>query len=120
MEVRFEEHEGFQRAAVYAAVGGGALAAAAPQFAAVPAAIAGSAFALAFAGGLSIKERRRRLQAFAVASALAAAAWLAVPNGWLLPAAGALLGLAFAVTRAARAKDDGAPPPSRWAVALAA
>src|SRR5260370_408880 len=42
MEVRFEDHGGFQRAAALAAVGGGALAAVAPQLAAVAAAGTGS------------------------------------------------------------------------------
>ncbi len=119
MEVRFEDHGGFQRAAALAAVGGGALAAVAPQLAAVPAAVAGSAFALAFASGLTADARRRRLGA-AIACAVAAGAWLIAPNDWLLPAAGALLGLAFALARDDEAAQSGGAHPSRWVVALSA
>src|SRR5438132_13975987 len=113
MEVRFEDHAGFHRAAGFAAAGGGVLAAVAPHFAAVPAAIAGSAFAVALAGGLKTGEGKRRMAA-AVACAVAAAAWLAMPDPWLLPAAGALLGLLFALSRGEGARA------SRWTVLLSA
>jgi len=119
MEVRFEDHAGFQRAAGFAAAGGGALAALVPQFAAVPAAIAGSAFAVALAGGLSAGRRKRRIAA-AVACAIAAAMWLAMPNLWLLPAAGALLGLTFALLRDETAEQSGEARPSRLAVLVSA
>src|SRR5437868_3621779 len=119
MEVRFEDHAGFQRAAGLAAMGGGAFAAVAPQAAAVPAAIAGGALALAFVPGLKPAARWRRIVA-ALACLAAAGAWLASANLWLLPVAGALLGLLFALERDDTARESGAERPWRWQVALAA
>src|SRR5260370_5367970 len=102
MEVRFEDHGGFQRAAALAAVGGGALAAVAPQLAAVPAAVAGSAVALAFAGRLTAHAPPRRLAA-ALPRPGAARAWPVAPQDLPPPAA-----------RALRAPPP-SPAPGRWA-----
>jgi hypothetical protein len=118
MDVRFEDHAQFQRAAGLAAVGGGLLAAVAPQLALAPAAVAGSAIAVALAPGLTGPVRRRRVAA-AVACVLAAGAALLNPRAaWLLPLCGAMLGVLFAIARRDSAQDLDAQP--GWVIALAA
>ncbi|HUJ24942.1 MAG TPA: hypothetical protein VLW85_02915 [Myxococcales bacterium] len=110
MEIRFEDHAGFQRSAAVAAAGAGLAAAVAPQAALLPVAIAGTAVALAVADGLG----RRLARALGIAGVAAAAAYLGPAKGWLVPAAGALLGLLFAMAGEA---DADRPRPPRWAVA---
>src|SRR5438270_10997638 len=104
MDVRFEDHAQFNRAAALAAMGGGALVAVAPHGFLAPAAVAGSALAVAFA------QPNRRKTAAAAACVLFAVGSLAEPR--LLLACGAMLAVVFALGRAE------APP--KWAVALSA
>jgi len=118
MDVRFEGHAQFQRAAGLAAMGGGVLAAVAPQLALAPAAVAGSAIAVALAPGLTGPLRRRRMAA-AVACLLAAGAAVLNPRAtWLLPLCGAMLGVLFAIARRDSAEEGDARP--GWVIALAA
>lgn len=109
MDVRFEDHQQFQRAAVRAALGAAALALVAPAAALVPAVAAGAT--AGFAG-------RRRPALLALAAALAACG-VALAKPLLLPLCGALLALGFAAARAPQARDGGAPL-SRGTVAATA
>ncbi|MCA1829130.1 MAG: hypothetical protein ABR567_05865 [Myxococcales bacterium] len=119
MDVRFEDHPQFQRAAGLAALGGGALAAVAPHLALAPAAVVGSAFAIALAPGV-VREARNRRVAAAVACLLAAGASILQPKAsWLLPLCGAMLGVLFAIARNDSAKSNGARSPSGFTIALA-
>ena len=118
MEVRFEDHASFQRAAALAALGGGVLAAVAPSFALAPAAVAGSAVALAVAPELAGPARRRRVAAAAACVLAVAGALLNPRAAWLLPICGAMLGVLFAVARRDSAQGSGAPP--GWQFLLAA
>ena len=120
MDVRFEDHPQFQRAAALAALGGGALAAVAPHLALAPAAVVGSAVAVALAPGI-VQEARNRRVAAAVACALAAGASLLEPKAsWLLPLCGAMLGVLFAIARRDSARANGVKGPSGMTIALAA
>ena len=120
MDVRFEDHAQFNRAAGLSALGGGALAAVAPHLLLAPAAVVGSALAIAFAPGLVAPARRRRLAA-AAACALAAGASLLEPRAsWLLPLCGAMLGVLFAIARRDSARESGAAGPSGAVIALSA
>jgi hypothetical protein len=103
MDVRFEEHSHFQRAAL-AVAAGGALAGAVFW----PAAAAGSAFALVLLPG----SRRRRVAAALLCAAAAAFSL------WALN--GALLGVALAAARADAAQESGAARPSLASAALVA
>jgi len=115
MDVRFEDHSQFQRAAGLAALGAGALAAVAPQLQLLPATVVGSALAVALEPGILAPARRRRLAA-ALSCALAAAGSLIEPRGgWLLPLCGAMLGVLFALAR-----RDAAAEPSGLSIALSA
>ncbi len=124
MDVRFVDHSHFQRAAGFAALGAAVLAVVAPQSALVPAAVAGSGFAVSLAPRLAGAARKRRIVA-AVACALLCAAILCAAildarAAWPLPLSGALLGLLFAVARRDSARAAGWAVPSTAAVALAA
>ncbi|TMA25783.1 MAG: hypothetical protein E6J78_16360 [Deltaproteobacteria bacterium] len=92
MDVRFDDHAAFQRAAAWAALGGAALAAVAP----LPVAAAGAAIAIAFRPG----ARRRRL-VVASGCAAAAGAALALPAAvWPWALSGAFFALVLASARA--------------------
>ena len=120
MDVRFEDHPQFQRAAALAALGGGALAAVVPHLALAPAAVVGSAVAVALAPGI-VQEARNRRVAAAVACALAAGASLLEPKAsWLFPLCGAMLGVLFAIARRDSARANGVKGPSGMTIALAA
>lgn len=127
MDVRFVEQEQFQRAAAGAALGGAAAAALASAALAmlsqtaplVPAALAGSAFAVALwpQQGLSADSRRRRVALALLCSALGAVS-LVASFWWSLPSSGAALGLLLNAGRADAAPESAAP--SGWALASAA
>lgn len=118
MDVRFEDSTQWSRAAGLAAIGSGALAAVAPHLALAPAAVVGSAMAVAFAPGVA--ARRRRLIA-AAACALAAGASLIEPlAGWLVPLCGAMLGVLFAMARREETRESGKAGPSGALIALSA
>jgi hypothetical protein len=118
MDVRFEDHAQFQRAAGVSALGGGLLAAAAPLLALAPAAVAGTAVAVALAPGLAGPARRLRVAAALACVLLAAAALLNPRAAWLLPLCGAMLGVLFAIARRDSTQDCFAQP--RWVIALVA
>ncbi len=86
MSVRFEDHPGFQRAALWSAAGGAALGA----FGMLPLAVAGSAagIGIACAGA----GWRNRILA-AAACAVTAILWMVAPHSWSPWACGATLGL---------------------------
>src|SRR5439155_15342139 len=111
MDIRFEDHSHFQRAAGWAALGGAALGAIAPHVALLPAAAAGSAFAVALWPG----DRRRRI-AGAIACAVAGGLTLSLRGAvWAWPLTGALLAVVLAAARADAAKESGALAPSLFA-----
>jgi len=112
MNVRFEDHAGFQRGAVWCAAGGAALA----TIGSLPLAVAGSALAVTL--GCAAGPWRPRIVA-GCAGAAAALAWALAPQPWSAPACGAVLGLLFAAARADAALRSGSLPPSRLAVAIA-
>jgi len=111
MSVRFEDHPGFQRAALWSAAGGAALGA----FGMLPLAVAGSAagIGIACAGA----GWRNRILA-AAACAVTAILWMVAPHSWSPWACGATLGLLLAAVRAGSAQAAGDHPPSPMAVAL--
>ena len=115
MEVRFEDHPQFQRAAALAAVGGGALAAVSPQHWLAQAAIVGSALALACAP----PARRQRI-APALVCLLAAVGSLLVSHSACLLLCGAMLSVLFALARRDSAKASGTAEPSGVAIACSA
>ena len=118
MDIRFEDHSHFQRAAGWAALGGAAMGAITPPMPMflLPAAAAGGAFAVALWTG----DRRRRVLG-AVACATAAGLALALPGTlWPWPLCGALFALVLAQARSDAAKESGALPPSWPARAAAA
>jgi hypothetical protein len=106
MQVRFEDHAGFQRTVALCA-GGAALAA----LFAVEAGAAGALLCLSIWPGREV--RRRRLLAGAGAGVFAA--WFFSGEWWLLPVLGALLGLSFALGRC----EAGDGPLPRTAAVLA-
>jgi hypothetical protein len=112
MDVRFDDHAGFQRSAVCFAAGGAVLG----TLGSLPLAVAGSALALM---GWAAAPWRPRLLA-ACACVAAVLSWLLLPHAWSAPACGAMLGLLLAAVRADAARRSGALPPSRLAVAFAA
>lgn len=124
MEVRFEDHPQFQRAAALAALGGGAAAAllGAAQAAALPqrglaqAAVVGGALLLLRGPHL----RRQRVAVALLSCAAAAGSLLASAPSLLLPSSGALLAVLFALLRRDAAQASGNPGPSFLAVGIAA
>ena len=116
MEVRFEDHPQFQRAAALAAAGGGVLAAALPQHGLAQAAVIGSALALAFAP----PARRERIAPALLCLLAAAGSLLVARSTWLLPLCGAMLGLLFALARRESAQASGTAEPARIAIGCAA
>ncbi len=111
MSVRFEDHSGFERAALWSAVGGAALGA----FGLLPLAVAGSAVGLGVACG-DAGWRNRLLAAGACAAS--AILWMVAPHPWSAWACGATLALLLAAIRAGSAGATGSRPPSPIAVAL--
>ena len=116
MDVRFEDHPQFQRAAALAALGGGALSAVWPQPGLVQAAVMGGALLLAVAPPLG----RQRIAAALLCLLAAGGSLLIARSGWLVLLSGALLGVLFALGRRASAKASGTAEPSRGKVALCA
>ena len=108
MSVRFEDHPGFQRAALWSAAGGAALGA----FGMLPLAVAGSAAGIGIASAGA--GWRNRILA-AAACAVTAILWMVAPHSWSPWACGATLGLLLAAVRAGSAQT---PAPSPIAVAL--
>ncbi len=102
MDLRFEDHLQFHRAAAGAALGAAALAAIAPAWALVPAVAVGAAAGFG-------SRRRPALLALAALLVVAAAALAMPPSPWPLPLCGALLALGFAAARAPQARESGAP-----------
>ena len=116
MDVRFEDHPQFQRAAALAALGGGALSAVWPQPGLPQAAVMGGALLLALAPPLG----RQRIAAALLCLLAAVGSLLIARSGGLLLLSGALLGVLFALGRRASAKQSGTAEPSRGKVALCA
>src|SRR3954462_3614611 len=115
MDVRFEDHRGFQRTAGLLALGGSALAAALPWT--LPAAATGGALALATAPGVGVDARKRRL-ALAVVCAALAWQWAFSPAPWLAWVCGGVIGALACLARLDASREDGARPPSGGAAAL--
>src|SRR3954468_5146232 len=115
MDVRFEDHRGFQRTAGLLALGGSALAAALPWT--LPAAATGGALALAIAPGVGVDARKRRL-ALAVVCAALAWQWAFSPAPWLAWVCGGVIGALACLARLDASREDGARPPSGGAAAL--
>jgi hypothetical protein len=111
MNVRFEDHLAFQRAALWSAAGGAVLGAFGP----LPLAVAGSALGLSIA--CANAGWRNRLLA-AGGCAAAAVVWAVAAHPWSAWACGATLALLFAAVRAGSANAAGTRPPSPIAVAL--
>jgi len=113
MEVRFEDHPAFQRAALLAAAGGAALGATGS----LPLAAAGSAVALTL--GITAVPWRWRILA-ACACVASAVVWGVAAKPWSAPAFGAMLGLVLAGARADAVRRSGGSPVSPCAVVAGA
>jgi hypothetical protein len=112
MSVRFEDHPGFQRAALWSAAGGAALGA----FGMLPLAVAGSAAGLSIA--CACAGWRNRILA-AGACAASAILWMVAPQPWSAWACGATVALLLAAVRAGCAHAAEIRAPSAMVVALA-
>jgi hypothetical protein len=113
MDVRFEDHAAFQRAAGWFVAGGAALGA----IGSLPLAASGASLALTLAAG---PERWRPRMVVAAGCAVAALAWALEPRGWPAPVCGAMLALLLATVRADHAKLLGTLAPAVGPVALTA
>jgi hypothetical protein len=115
MDVRFEDHGAFQRAALLAAAGGAALG----MTGSLPLAAAGSAAALCLACR-AVPWRWRILAAGACAAG--AVVWAIAPQAWSAPACGAMLAISLAAIRADALQRAHAPalPDAALGVAMLA